>query len=57
VLHFYDGYGLASVGVFGFSCALLYSGTGSLSTVIALHMLYNAAIKIPEWIVYHAPLG
>jgi membrane protease YdiL (CAAX protease family) len=56
-LHFYDGYGLVSVGVFGFSCALLYSGTGSLSTVIALHMLYNTAIKIPEWIVYHAPLG
>lgn len=57
LLHFYDGYGLASVGIFGFSCALLYSGTGSLSTVIALHMLYNTAIKIPEWIVYHAPLG
>jgi membrane protease YdiL (CAAX protease family) len=57
VLHFYDGYGLASVGVFGFSCALLYSATGSLSTVIALHMLYNTAIKLPEWIVYHAPLG
>ncbi|MES2924112.1 MAG: type II CAAX endopeptidase family protein [Verrucomicrobiota bacterium] len=56
-LHFYDGYGLASVGIFGFSCALLYSGTGSLSTVIALHMLYNTAIKIPEWIFYHAPLG
>lgn len=57
LLHFYDGYGLASVGVFGFSCALLYSATGSLTSVIALHMLYNTAIKIPEWIVYHAPLG
>ena len=57
VLHFYDGYGLASVGVFGFFCALLYSGTGALSTVIALHVLYNSSIKIPEWIVYHAPLG
>lgn len=56
-LHFYDGYGLVSVGVFGFSCALLYSGTGSLVTVIALHMLYNSAIKIPDWLVYHAPLG
>ncbi len=56
-LHFYDGYGLVSVGVFGFSCALLYSGTGSLLTVIALHMLYNSAIKIPDWIFYHAPLG
>jgi membrane protease YdiL (CAAX protease family) len=57
VLHFYDGYGLVSVGVFGFFCALLYAGTGSLATVIVLHVLYNASIKIPEWIVYHAPLG
>ncbi len=57
LLHFYDGYGLASVAVFGFSCALVYAGTGSLTTVIVLHMLYNSAIKIPEWIVYHAPLG
>lgn len=57
ILHFYNGYGLASVAIFGFSCALLYSGTGSLATVIALHMLYNASIKIPEWIVYHAALG
>ena len=56
-LHFYDGYGLASVGVFGFTCALLYASTGSLTTVIAFHMLYNTSIKIPEWIVYHAPLG
>jgi membrane protease YdiL (CAAX protease family) len=57
VLHFYDGYGLVSVGIFGFSCALLYSGTGALSTVIALHVLYNFSIKIPEWVVYHSPLG
>ena len=56
-LHFYDGYGLISVGIFGFSCALLYSATGSLATTITLHMCYNASIKIPEWIVYHAPLG
>lgn len=56
-LHFYDGYGLVSVGVFGFTCALLYASSGSLTTVIALHMLYNASIKIPEWLVYHAPLG
>lgn len=56
-LHFYDGYGLISVGIFGLSCALLYSVTGSLTTTIALHMLYNTSIKIPEWIVYHAPLG
>ncbi len=57
MLHFYDGFGLISVGIFGLVCALLYSATGSLATVIFLHMLYNASIKIPEWIVYHAPLG
>ena len=57
VLHIYDGYGLASVGVFGFACAVLYASTGSLTTVIAFHMLYNLSIKLPEWIVYHAPLG
>lgn len=57
ILHFYDGYGLVSVGMFGFLCALLYAGTGSLATVIVLHVLYNTSIKIPEWIVYHAPLG
>ncbi len=57
ILHFYDGYGLLSVGFFGFTCALLYAGTGSLVTVVMLHVLYNASIKIPDWIVYHAPLG
>jgi membrane protease YdiL (CAAX protease family) len=57
LLHFYDGYGLASVGIFGLACAFLYSGTGSLTTVIVLHMLYNTSIKLPEWLVYHAPLG
>ncbi len=57
VLHFYDGYGFASVGVFGLSCALLYAATGSLTSTIALHMLYNASIKLPEWLIYHGPLG
>ena len=57
ILHFYDGYGLASVGVFGLSCALLYAATGSLTSSIALHMLYNSSIKIPEWLVYHGSLG
>ena len=57
VLHFYDGYGLASVAVFGLACAFLYAGSGSLAAAIALHMLYNTSIKLPEWIVYHAPLG
>ena len=57
VLHFYNGYGLASVGVFGCACALFYSSRGALASCIVLHMLYNASIKIPEWIIYHCPLG
>lgn len=55
-LHFYDIYGLASVAIFGFVCALAYQSTGSLIDVIALHMLYNASITLPEWTIYHAPL-
>ena len=55
-LHFYDIYGLASVGIFGLVCALLYQSTGSLLNVVILHMLYNATITLPEWTVYHAPL-
>jgi membrane protease YdiL (CAAX protease family) len=55
-LHFYGGYGLASVGMFGFAAALLYAATGSLTTVTLFHMAYNLAIKIPEWIIYHSPL-
>lgn len=55
-LHFYDIYGLASVAAFGFICALTYQSTGSLIDVIALHMLYNTAITLPEWTIYHAPL-
>lgn len=57
ILHFYDGYGLASVGIFGLSCSLLYAATGSLGATITLHILYNTAIKIPEWWIYHGPLG
>lgn len=55
--HFYDGYGLASVGIFGLSTALLYAATGSLGAAVTLHVLYNAAIKIPEWLIYHRSLG
>lgn len=56
IVHFYTAYGLVSVGIFGAACALSYAATGGLTTAIVLHMLYNSAIKIPEWIVYHAPL-
>ncbi|MBK1881818.1 CPBP family intramembrane metalloprotease [Luteolibacter pohnpeiensis] len=55
LIHFYNPYGLISVGIFGFACALLYSATGSLTSVITLHLLYNSVVKIPQWIVYHAP--
>jgi membrane protease YdiL (CAAX protease family) len=55
-VHFYDLQGFISVAIFGFACALLYRSTGSLTTVIALHMLYNVSIKIPAWVFYHAPL-
>ena len=55
-VHFYGLYGFVSVAIFGFSCALLYTATGSLVSVILLHALYNAMIKIPEWIFYHAKL-
>lgn len=55
-LHFYDVYGLASVATFGFVCALLYQATGSMVDIIALHMLYNTSITLPEWTIYHAPL-
>jgi membrane protease YdiL (CAAX protease family) len=56
IVHFYTAYGLVSVGVLGAACALSFAATGRLTTAILLHALYNSAIKIPEWIVYHAPL-
>ncbi len=56
IVHYYNAYGLISVGIFGAVCALCYAGTGRLATAILLHMLYNFMIKVPEWIVYHAPL-
>jgi len=57
VVHYqYEVYGLVSVGILGAACALCYAATGRLATAILLHMLYNFVIKVPEWIVYHAPL-
>ena len=56
MVHFYDPYGLLSVGFVGVACALCFAATGNLATAILLHILYNFAIKVPEWIVYHAPL-
>ena len=56
LVHFYDLYGLATVGLFGFVCALVFSSTRTLSAAMALHLLYNVAIKLPEWMVYHSGL-
>jgi membrane protease YdiL (CAAX protease family) len=56
VVHFYNAYGLSSVGLLGVACALCFAASGRLVTAIFLHALYNFAIKVPEWIVYHAPL-
>jgi membrane protease YdiL (CAAX protease family) len=55
VVHFYDAYGVVSVGIFGMACALCFKGRG-LSTAVLLHVFYNSVIKFPEWIVYHAAL-
>jgi membrane protease YdiL (CAAX protease family) len=57
LVHFYNLYGLATVGLFGFVCALVFAGSRSLTTAIVLHVLYNAAVKIPEWMVYHSRLS
>lgn len=56
LVHFYDFYGLTSVGLFGFICSLVFAATRSLSSAIALHVLYNASVKLPEWWVYHSQL-
>ncbi len=55
-VHPYDAYGLMAVASVGVGCALCFAATGNLATAILLHILYNFAIKVPEWIVYHAPL-
>lgn len=57
LVHFYPLSSLIIVGLVGATCALCYISSRTLLTAIALHALYNAAIKIPEWIVYHAPLS
>ena len=57
LIHFYNLYGLASVALLGLICALSFSASRRLSTAVALHVLYNAAVKLPEWVVYHASLS
>ncbi len=55
-VHFYDLHGFLSVAMFGFAAALLYAGTGSLFSVVLLHVVHNVMIKIPAWIFYHMRL-
>lgn len=57
VAHFYDVYGTISVGIFGFSTAVIYYATKSLSNAILLHVLYNLTITLPMWLVYQYPHG
>lgn len=56
LVHFYQLSSMITVFTVGAACALCYASSRTLLTAIALHALYNAAIKIPEWIVYHASL-
>jgi membrane protease YdiL (CAAX protease family) len=57
LVHFYALPSLWMVGAVGVACALSYAASGSLLTAVALHALYNACIKVPEWIVYQSPLS
>lgn len=57
LVHFYTIPSLIMVASVGAICALSYSASRSLLTAIVLHALYNASIKIPEWIVYQTPLS
>jgi len=52
--HSYDAFGLISVGMVGFVLLVVYRTTGSLTTVILIHALYNFTITIPQWLTFHA---
>ncbi len=45
------------VGTVGIICGLGFMSSRTLLTAIALHALYNASIRIPEWFVYQTPLS
>ena len=51
--HSYDVFGLISVGMVGFTLVVIYRTTGSLTTVILIHALYNLTITVPEWLTFH----
>ena len=57
LVHFYFLPSLVLVACVGATCALSYASSRSLLTAIVLHALYNASIKIPEWIVYQTSLS
>ncbi len=52
--HFYDVFGLVSVGFLGFVMVMVYRATGSLTTIIVLHALYNLTITLPQWLLYYS---
>lgn len=54
--HNYGVLGLVSVGIFGFSAAVVYRATNSLKAAILLHALYNLSVTLPMWWVYHAKI-
>ena len=56
LVHFVPWTSLILIGVVGFMCAMTYAASRTLLTAIVLHALYNAAVKIPEWIIYQTPL-
>lgn len=56
LVHFYALPSLSLIIAVGMVCAYSFAASRSLLTAILLHALYNASIKIPEWIVYHASL-
>lgn len=57
LVHIYTVPNLILVGTVGLICGLSYMSSRTLLTAIALHALYNASIRIPEWIVYQTPLS
>lgn len=47
---------LLMIGMVGWMASYTFVASRTLLTAIVLHALYNASVKIPEWIVYQVPL-
>ncbi len=56
LVHFVPLTSLVLIGLVGFMSAMTFAASRTLLTAIVLHALYNAAVKIPEWIIYQTPL-